>query len=155
MDAETEKHAQVVLDLAIQLAKDQLGLQFSAFGSLDGKFATILGFTAVFAALILGTRWHHLILIPMIPAPLTVLLCLFGLLYGKYRAGPDPKEFYESNFSDDVISANQTLLSELQASLSRNRDTGINKSTFLLYSIGSVALTVVAVTGLYLSIGGG
>jgi len=51
VDAETEKHAQVVLDLAIQLAKDQLGLQFSAFGSLDGKFATILGFTAVFACM--------------------------------------------------------------------------------------------------------
>jgi len=58
----------------------------------------------------------------MIPALLTVLLCLFGLLYGKYRAGPDPKEFYESNFSDDGISAKQTLLSELQASLSRIRE---------------------------------
>lgn len=155
VDEEIKHHAEVVLDLAIQMAKDQLSSQFSAYGSLDGKLATILGFTAVFAALILGTKWHKLILIPMIPAFLTVLLCLFGLLYGKYRAGPDPKEFYESNYSTDEISAKQALLSELQASLSENRDLGVNKSTWLLYSVVGVASTVVAVTVLYLFVGGG
>ena len=56
----TIQHAEVVVDLAIQLAKDQLNSQFSASTSIDGTLATILGFTMVFTALILGTKWHEL-----------------------------------------------------------------------------------------------
>lgn len=151
----TIQHAEVVVDLAIQLAKDQLNSQFSASTSIDGKLATILGFTAVFTALILGTKWHEFILIPMIPALLTVLICLFGLWFGRYKAGPDPKEFYEANFANETIETKQALLSELQAALTQNQDMGTNKSFWLLLSIIGIASTVTAVIILYVCIGGG
>ncbi len=127
------RRAEVVADLAILLAREQLKSQLYSSASIDSKLATVLGFTAVFAALTLGTGWHGFILIPMIPAFLTLLVCLLGLLYGRFMAGPDPQQYYESNYAIDGVMAKQVLLSELQAAIRKNQTLGINKSAWLIF----------------------
>lgn len=148
-------NAEVAVDLAIQMAKDQLSFQFSASSSLDGKMATILGFMAVFGALVLGTKWRGFVVIGLLPVLLTVGCCLGGLLYGNYEAGPDPKQFYEAVYASEPIIAKQQLLSELQRALIDNRRIGINKSVWLMCSIAGVIATLIAVSVLYLRLGGG
>ena len=148
-------NAEVAIDLAIQLAKDQLSSQFSASNSLESKMATILGFTAVFGALVLRTKWHGWGMIALVPALLTVGCCLGGLYFGRFKAGPDPKDFYEASYDSEPIIAKQQLLSELESALQKNKLIGMNKSFWLMSSIVGVLVTLTAVTIVYLKLGGG